>query len=175
MSSSDLLPIGRVVKAHGVRGKIKVKYFGENPHLFPYREIFIKDRAGKSVSYEILEAVSQPPRIILKVKGVERAEDAQALAGKEVLIRKETLPDLLEDEYYWAEILEMVVETEEGKKIGRMKEILDTGASDVWVIEGKKGEILLPATKEVIRSVDRKSGVIRVRWMEGLWEKEDEV
>jgi 16S rRNA processing protein RimM len=175
MSSSDLLPIGRVVKAHGVRGKIKVKYFGENPRLFPYREIFIKDRAGKTVSYEILEAVSQPPRIILKVKGVERAEDAQALAGKEVLIRKETLPDLPEGEYYWAEVLGMIVETEEGKKIGRMKEILDTGASDVWVIEGKKGEILLPATEEVIRSVDRKSGVIRVRWMEGLWEKEDEV
>jgi len=175
MSSSDLLPIGRVVKAHGVRGKIKVKYFGENPHLFPYREIFIRDRAGKSVPYEILEAVSQPTRIILKVKGVERAEDAQALAGKEVLIRKETLPDLPEDEYYWDEILGMVVETEEGKKIGSLKEVLATGANDVWVIEGKRGEILLPATKEVIRSIDRKRRMIRVRWMEGLWEEEDEV
>jgi len=175
MNSSDLLPIGRVVKTHGVRGKIKVEYFGKNSHLFPYREIFIKESAGKSVAYEILEAVSQPLRIILKLKGVERAEDAQALVGKEVLIRKETLPDLPEDEYYWAEILGMVVETEEGRKIGTMKEILETGANDVWVIEGKRGEILLPVTEEVIRSVDRKSRVIKVHWMEGLWEKEDEV
>jgi len=175
MSSSDFLPIGRVVKAHGFRGKIKVEYFGENSSPFPYREIFIKDCAGKSVSYEILEAASQPSRIILKVKGVERAEDAQALVGKEVLIRKETLPDLPEDEYYWFEILGMVVETGEGKEIGSLKEVLTTGGHDVWVIEGRRREILLPATKEVVRSVDRKRRVIRVLWMEGLWEEEDEV
>ena len=175
MSSSDLLPIGRVIKPHGIRGKIKVKYFREDPGLFIYREVSIRNCAGKPVSYDIQEAVSQPPRIILKLKGIERTEDAQALVGKEVLIRKETLPELPEDEFYWVEILGMVVETEEGRKIGRMKEILETGANDVWVVEGKRKEILLPATQEVIRSVDRKRGIIKVHRMEGLWEKEDEV
>ncbi len=174
MSSSDLLPVGRVVRAHGVRGKIKIEYFGEKSRLFPYRKIFIREGTGET-AYEVLDAVSQPPWVILSLRGVERAEDAQSLAGKEVLIGKEILPDLGEGEYYWAEILGMSVETEEGKQIGTMKEILETGANDVWVVEGKRGEILIPATEEVVRSVDLKRRVIRLCRMEGLWEEEDEV
>ncbi len=175
MTSSDLLPIGRVVRAHGVRGKIKVEYFGGKSRLFPYRKIFIKESPGETTTYEVLEAVSQPPWVILNLRGVEKAEDAQSLAGKEVLIRQETLPDLDEGEYYWADILGMAVETEEGKRIGTMKEILETGANDVWVIEGKRGEILIPAIEQVIRSVDVKRRVISVSRMEGLWEEEDEI
>ncbi len=175
MSSSDFLPIGRVVRAHGVRGKIKVEYFGEKSRLFPYRKIFIKGSTGETAAYEVLEAVSQRPWMILNLKGVDKAEDAQSLAGKEVLIGKEALPDLAEGEYYWTEMLGMAVETEEGKQIGTMKRILETGANDVWVIEGKRGEILIPAIEGVIKSVDLKRRVITVCRMEGLWEEEDEV
>ena len=175
MSSSGLLPIGRVVRAHGVRGKIKVEYFGGKSRLFPYRKIFIRGSTGETATYEVLDGVSQPPWMILNLRGVEKAEDAQSLAGKEVLIGKEALPDLDEGEYYWAEILGMTIETEEGKRIGTMKEILETGANDVWVIEGKRGEILIPATEEVVKSVDVKRRVIRVCRMEGLWEEADEI
>ncbi len=69
----------------------------------------------------------------------------------------------------------MVVETEDGKKIGTVKEIFPTGAHDVFVVETKRGEILLPASEEVIRRIDPQRGVMKVRWMEGLWEAEDEV
>ena len=172
----DLFPIGRVVKPHGVKGKIKVEYFGEDLNRFSlYREVFIEDRMGKMETYEILETIPQPPRLILRLKGIERVEDAQILVGKEILIPKEALPDLPEDEYYWIEILGMVVETEEGKRIGKVKEILPTGANDVFVVEGKRGEIFLPATEQVIQSIDRKRGVMKVIRMEGLWEEEDEV
>jgi 16S rRNA processing protein RimM len=69
----------------------------------------------------------------------------------------------------------MAVETEEGKRIGKVKEILPTGANDVFVVEGKRGEIFLPATGQVIQSIDRKRGLMKVIRMEGLWEEEDEV
>jgi 16S rRNA processing protein RimM len=69
----------------------------------------------------------------------------------------------------------MNVETEKGKRIGRVKEIFPTGANDVYVVEGKRGEILLPATEEVIQSIDLQRGVLRVIRLEGLWEDEDEV
>jgi 16S rRNA processing protein RimM len=172
----DLFPIGRVVKLHGVKGKIKVEYFGDDLNRFPlYKEVLIEDRKGEFETYEVLEVIPQPPRLILRLKGIERVEDAQILVGKEILIRKEDLPVLSEDEYYWIEILGMVVETEEGKKIGRVKEIFTTGANDVYVVEGKRGEIFLPATEGVIQSIDRKRGVMKVIRMEGLWEEEDEV
>jgi 16S rRNA processing protein RimM len=172
----DLLPIGRVVKPHGVKGKIKVDYFGEDLNRFPpYREVFIKNRVGRLQAYEILEAVPQPPRFILRLKGIEKREEVEALVGKEMLIERRSLSDLKEGEYYWIDILGMVVETEEGKRIGKVKEIFPTGAHDVYVVEGKTREIFLPATEEVIQSIDIKKGRMKVTRMEGLWEKEDEV
>jgi 16S rRNA processing protein RimM len=172
----DLLPIGRVVKPHGVKGKIKVDYFGEDLNHFPlYREVFIKDHVGRLQAYDILEAVPQPPRLILRLKGIERIEEVEPLVGREIFIEKRALPDLKEGEHYWFEILGMVVETEKGKRIGRVKEIFPTGANDVYVVEGKRREIFLPATEEVIQSIDIKKGRMKVIRMEGLWEEEDEV
>ncbi len=172
----DLLPIGRVAKPHGVKGKIKVDYFGEDVKRFPlYREVFIKNHVGRLQAYEILEAIPQPPRLILRLKGIERIEEVESLVGKEILIERRSLPDLQEGEYYWFDILGMVVETPEGKRIGRVKEIFPTGANDVYVVEGMRKEIFLPATEEVIQSIDIKRGRMKVIRMEGLWEEEDEV
>ena len=172
----DLLPIGRVVKPHGVKGKIKIVYFGEDFSQFHfYQEVFIEDRMGRLQSYEILEATPQPPRLILQLKDIRTVEEARTLVGKEIYVRKECLPDLPEDEYYWMEMIGMEVETEEGKRIGRIKEIFPTGAHDIYVVQGKRGEIFLPAVQEVIQSIDRGRKVMKVTWMEGLWEREDEV
>jgi len=171
-----LVPIGRVIKLHGIKGKLKLKYFGEDPGQFlRYREVAIEDPTGSFTTYEVQEAIPQPPRIILKLKGIDHPEDAQPLIGREIFIQKEALPDLEEGEYYWADLLGMVVETEGGKKIGTVKEIFSTGAHDVFVVEAKRGDILLPATEEVIRRIDPQRGVIEVQWMEGLWDAEDEV
>jgi 16S rRNA processing protein RimM len=174
--TKDLIPIGRVVRPHGVRGKIKLEYFGEDVNCFPpSREVLIEVKAGTLRAYEILETTPQPPRLILHLKGIERREEAESLKGKEVFIRREVLPDLEDGEYYWADLLGMSVETQEGKKIGRLKEIFSTGANDVYVVEGKRGEIFLPATEEVIQSVDRERGVMKVSRKDGLWEEEDEI
>ena len=172
----DLFPIGRLIKPHGVKGKIKAEYFGEDLDRFSlYREVFIEDSRGGLQTYEIMEATPQPPRLILRLKGIETIEMAEPLIGKEILISRDSLPKLEEGEYYWFEILGMTVETEAGKRIGRVKEIFPTGANDVYVIEGKRGEILLPATDGVIQKIDIKKGLIKVVRVEGLWEDEDEI
>jgi len=173
---NNLFPIGRVVKPHGIKGKMKVEYFGENLQQFSfYREVFIEGEKGRPEPYEVLEAIPQPPRLILQLKGIEKIEEAELLIGKEILIEKEALPELEEREYYWMDILGMKVETEEGKRLGRVKEILPTRANDIYIVEGKRGEILLPATEEVIQSINLKRRVMKVIRLEGLWEEEDEV
>lgn len=170
------IAIARIVKPHGVRGKMKIDYFGENGDQFStYREVVIEDPAGKPKTYTVAEVTSQPPRLILRLEGVERVEEVEPLIGKEIFVERGDLPGLDEDEYYWVDLLGMTVEAGEKKRIGTIKAILPTGAHDVFVIEGKKREIYLPATKEVIDSVDSKQGVMRVRRIEGLWEDEDEV
>jgi 16S rRNA processing protein RimM len=171
----NLFPIGKVVKPHGVKGRMKVEYFGEDLHRFiSYRKIFIEDEKGRPESYEILEASPQPPRLILRLKGIEKIEQAQPLIGKTIFVEKEALPDLEEGEYYWADLLGIEVETREGKRIGKVREIFSTGAHDVYVVEGKRGEIFLPAIEEVIQSIDLRKRVMKVARMEGLWEDADE-
>ena len=171
----NLFPIGRVVKPHGVKGKMKVEYFGEDLHRFvSYREIFIENEKGRPESYEVLEATPQPPRLILPLKGIEKIEQAELLIGKTILVEKKALLDLEEGEYYWADLLGIEVETREGKGIGKVREIFSTGAHDVYVVEGKRGEIFLPAIEDVIQSIDLKKRVMKVVRMEGLWEDEDE-
>jgi 16S rRNA processing protein RimM len=172
----DLLPIGKVVKPHGVKGKVKVEYFGEDFHLFSlYREIFIEGEKGRPEPYKIMEVTPQPPRLILRIKGIEKIEETELLIGKEILVEKEAFPGLEEGEYFWVDILGMEVQTREGKRLGKVKEIFPTGANDVYVVEGKRGEIFLPATEEVIQNIDLKRGVMKVVRMKGLWEDEDEV
>jgi 16S rRNA processing protein RimM len=165
-----------VVKPHGVRGKVKVDYFGGNPDDFTlYQKIFIKDNSGRPESFEVLEVTPQPPRLILRLKGIERIEETEGLIGKEILVPREDLPELKEGEYYWFEILGMAVETEGGKRIGTVKKIFPTGANDIYVVAGKRGEIFLPAIDEVIRKIDCQRRVIQVVRMKGLWEEEDEI
>jgi len=172
----NLLPIGRVVKPHGVKGRVKAEYFGEDPHRFSsYHQIFIEDEKGGLEPYEILEVIPQPSRLILRLKGIEKIEEAESLIGKEILIEKKALPELEVGEYYWVDILGMKVETQEGKQIGKVKEIFSTRAHDVYVVEGKRGEIFLPAIAEVIQSIDLKGGVMKVARMEGFGEDEDEI
>jgi ribosomal 30S subunit maturation factor RimM len=89
----DLFPIGRTVKLHGVNGKIKVEYFGDDLNrFFHYREIFIEDNKGRLQTYEITEVTPQPPRLIIRLKGVATVENAQPLIGKEIFINKAVLP-----------------------------------------------------------------------------------
>ena len=171
----NLFPIGRVVKPHGVKGKMKVEYFGEDLRRFvSYHEIFIADEKGRPESYEILEASPHPPRLILQLKGIEKIEQAQPLIGKTILVEKEAFPGLEEGEYYWADLLGIKVETREGKQIGKVREIFSTGAHDVYVVEGKRGEIFLPAIGEVILDIDLAKRVMKVARIEGLWEDADE-
>jgi 16S rRNA processing protein RimM len=165
-----------VTRPHGIRGKVKIRYYGEDLNEFSrYREIVLRDERGVEEPFEVVETTPQPPLLILKLRGVDRMEDAEALVGDEVLIRKDLLPDLEEGEYYWHDLLGMEVENETGKSIGRVTDILRTGANDVYVVQGKREEFFLPATEEVIKYIDLKRRVITAHWMEGLWEKEDEV
>jgi len=173
---ASLVPIGRVLKPHGIKGRVKVEYFGEDLDRFLlYREVIIRDPTGKAHTFEVVEAVLQPPRIILTLKGIQTIEDTVPLINREILVRRETLPELADDEFYWIDLIGMGVETVEGKRLGRVKTILPTGAHDVFVVEGCRREIQLPATAEVITYVDRERFLVTVRWMEGLWEAEDEV
>jgi len=158
--------IGRVVAPWGVKGEVKVDILTDSPERFALLEkVYLGDKARP---FALKGFRFHKGQVILKLEGCETRNDAEALRGMLVQIPlEETLP-LEEGEYYEFEIIGLEVWTKEGDFLGEVKEIIYTGANDVYVVRGPKGEVLIPAIEEVILDVDLDRGRMTVELMEGL-------
>jgi 16S rRNA processing protein RimM len=157
--------IGRVSRPHGIQGEIKIEYFNpEDPQFFSrYQMIFLQGDKGSPQPYRPLAVRPHKKFIVALLEGIRTRAEAEQLRGKSVLVDAAELPSLDTDEYYWHEILGMRVVTEEGGNVGTITEILPTGSNDVYVVHEGGREILIPALKEVIISIDKKGGTMVIR------------
>ncbi len=105
---------------------------------------------------------------LLKLRGCDDREAAEKLRGRLVQIPIEEAMPLGEDEYYVYQIVGLDVCTTEGELLGKVSEVLFTGANDVYVVQGEKGEMLIPAVEDVVLEVDLAGGRLTVELMEGL-------
>jgi 16S rRNA processing protein RimM len=108
----------------------------------------------------------------MQLQGVETIEQAECLVDCELLIPRSAAPMLPEGTYYHGDLIGLRVVTEEGRELGRIVDILETGANDVYVVHGEGSEWLLPATKEVVRKVDLAREIMLVHLLEGMIEAE---
>lgn len=106
--------------------------------------------------------------VLLTFRGVEDVVAAGRLRGAEVAVGRGDLVPLEEGSYYVFEIIGMRVRTEAGRELGTVSEVVRAPANDVYVVSGEAGELLLPATREVVRSVDREAREMRVILPPGL-------
>jgi 16S rRNA processing protein RimM len=109
------------------------------------------------------------------LEGIQTRAAAEQLRGKMVLIDPAELPPLEEDEYYWKDILGMRVVSEKGEDVGMIKEIFPTGSNDVYVVQKGAREFLIPATKDIIMSIDIKTRTMVIHPLEGLLQQEDDL
>ena len=164
--------IGRVSGLHGIKGKLRIRYYNETRSDFLwYRKVYLEDRDGHVQAYEIQEAKIQKKFISVRLKGCEGIADAEKLIGSSVLVKRKNLPPPEKGEYYWFEIIGMDVLTDDGRLLGRVKTILRTGSNDVYLVQGSGREWLIPATEEVIVRVDRDKGQMVIHPIEGLLEE----
>ncbi len=104
-------------------------------------------------------------RIVLaKLAGVETREDAEAYIGDKIYIRPEQLPALGEGEYYWSDLIGMEVESVQAEALGRVDEMLETGADDVMVIKGDRERLIPFVIDDIVREVDLNRRRIIVDW-----------
>ncbi len=164
MSSRRRVIIGKVIKAFGIKGELRVRAYTESLNVFrssPSMEI------GGSV-YEVRQVRTHKGDVLISLDGVENPETAKALSGLFVKTDAENLPEKKEDEYYWFELEGLRVVTSEGKELGVVHHVFPTGANDVVEVHGAKGEMLLPWIEDVVKSVDLAAGLIVVDPLEGL-------
>ena len=157
--------VGQIVGVHGLSGSVRVRVSSDVPHRFDVGQSL--DICGKS--YSITSSTrTHNDQVILNFDGVDSSDSARALVGESVTVPETSVPPLPEGEYFHFQLIGMKVLTEDGEYLGLLREILETGSNDVYVVSGDSGELLIPALANVILNVQVTEGVMVVRLMEGL-------
>ena len=169
---SFLVAMGKIVKTHGNKGEVQVyPYARDADNLLKYKAFFI-GRQGKAEGFLKIDSarIQGPNRLVLSVDGVKDMSQAEALVGFELFLEQADMPGLSDGEYYWHELIGLKAVTVEGDELGVLSDILETGANDVYVIKGPRGDILIPAIEQVIKEINPRAGIIRIDLLPGLLE-----
>ena len=145
----DLLKVGVITTTHGVRGEVKVYPTTDEPERFLDLEYVLLDTGKELRRLDIKNVRFFKNLVILKFDGIDNINDIEKYKGRDLWIPREEAQELDEDEYYIADLLGMKVLLEDGSEFGTLKNVMETGANDVYIVDSvEHGEVLLPAIKE---------------------------
>jgi 16S rRNA processing protein RimM len=166
-----LIIVGRIVKPYGVTGETKIEPMTDFPERFKgLRSVYLVSPTGKEIMCEIQEVRYVGGTPYIRFSGFDTPEKAKALNGWFMKVPAEETVALPEGTYYWFELIGMEVVSESGERFGSIVDIFETGSNDVYVVKHGKKEIYVPATREVVRAVDRKAKRMVIHVMDGLVE-----
>lgn len=165
---NDYFVIGKIVNTQGIKGEVRVIPSTDSPERFELlKEIYV-DKRGTIEKLEIQNVRYHKQFVLLKIKGIDDMTTAETFKNCEIRIPKELALPLDENEYYISDLYDMAVFTNEGEDLGFIKDIIFTGANDVYVVKNNENEILIPAIKQCILKVDIKENKMTVKLLNGL-------
>lgn len=165
----DILQVGIITSTHGVRGEVKVYPTTDDMKRFKRLKEVILDTGKEQMTLEIESVKFFKQFVILKFKGFDNINDMEKYRQKSLFVTRKNAVRLSHDEYFIADLLGLKVLNESGEKIGILRDVMETGANDVYVIDMTDGrELLLPAIKQCILEVDVEQGFIKVHILDGL-------
>jgi 16S rRNA processing protein RimM len=164
------LAVARVIKPWGVRGDLKLEVLTDFPdRLNRLTRVYI---GPKTVPYTVTHFRWHSGELLLRLTDVRDRNAAEPLRDQLVQIARQDAVELSPGEFYEHEIIGLKVVTQDGEPLGQVVEVLTTGANDVYVVQGPRGEVLLPARVEVVRTIDLDAGTMTVTLLPGLVEDE---
>lgn len=161
--------VGQIVNTFGIKGFVKVKPFTDEPTRFEeLKSVYIVNK-NKMQEVEIEEVNYQKEMVLLKLKGIDNLNEAEKYKGLFLKIARKDAKKLPEGTYFIADLLGLEVYTDEGELLGKVEDIFNSGANDVYVVKDELGkQILLPGIKEVLKEIDLENEKITVHLLEGL-------
>ncbi|MBI3967345.1 MAG: 16S rRNA processing protein RimM [Chloroflexi bacterium] len=166
-SDSKYLTIGRVSNTHGIHGFVRVEILTDFPERFQkLRRVFVGD---EHEPVRVRSAKLDRGHVLLKLYGYEDVTAAAELKGKYLAVPIAEAVELPDGQYFWHQIVGLDVVTTAGESLGTVAEILATGANDVYIVKGPRGEILVPVIEDVVKEVDLAGGRLIVEPLPGLW------
>ena len=161
--------VGVITSTHGVRGEVKVYPTTDDPKRFKRLKEVILDTGKEELILEIEGVKFFKQFVILKFKGFDNINDIEKYRQKSLYVTRENAVRLRKDEYFIADLMGLTVIDEEDKEIGVLKNVMETGANDVYEITMNDGrELLLPAIKQCVLEVNVEEGFIKVHILDGL-------
>lgn len=166
----DFFVFGKIVKTRGLQGCVKAVSFLESSSVLTGLDgITLESKSGEKSRYEIEKINPSGKFLFLELKGIADVEAARALVGVKLLLPRDLLEALPENEYYWQDIIGLDAYTREGRHLGRIESIFPTGSNDVYVCRSENGtELLIPAIAGAVVQVDLAGRRIIVNLLEGL-------
>lgn len=165
----DLLQVGIITSSHGVRGEVKVYPTTDDPRRFRRLKEVVLDTGREKINLEIEGVKFFKQFVILKFKGLDNINDIEKYRQKSLYVTRKNAVRLQRDEYFIADLIGLKVQDEDGTELGTVKDVIETGANDVYEVEMADGRsLLLPAIKQCILNVDVENGMMQVHVLEGL-------
>ncbi|MEQ8404719.1 MAG: ribosome maturation factor RimM [Oceanicaulis sp.] len=160
MTKRDLVVIAALAGAHGVKGEARIKAFGDAGTVCAYGPFL--DESGAVLFTPVSAKPGPNGLVIARFKETVTREQLLAMKSTKLHVPRAALPQLEEDEFYYADLIGLAAETLQGEILGKVKAIQDYGAGDILEIAGPDGTLLVPFTREAAPHVDVKAGRIVV-------------
>lgn len=172
LGQTEYLNVGKIVNTQGLKGEVRVLAvtdFAEE-RFAPGKELLLFLPKSKEPIVLTVETSRRHKNFyILKFVGYDHINEIEKFRDGELKVNREDTVELEENEFYYFEIIDCLVEDETRGELGKVTEILTPGANDVWIVQSKKyGEVLIPYIESVVKSVDVKNKKVFVDLPEGL-------
>jgi len=168
----DLLQVGIITQTHGIRGEVKVFPTTDDVHRFKRLKETILDTGREQLTLEIEGVKFFKQYAILKFKGYDSIESIERYKGKNLYVTRDNAVKLGRDEYFIADLIGINVLDEQGEPFGVLKDVIETGANDVYDITMNDGRsVLVPAIKQCILAVDMERRTMKIHLLDGLLEE----
>ena len=165
----DKFQVGVIPSTHGVRGEVKVYPTTDDARRFKRLKEVILDTGKEQITLEIEGVKFFKQFVILKFKGIDNINDVEKYRQKSLYVTRSNAVRLNRDEYFIADLMGLKILDENNEAIGVLKDVMETGANDVYMIEMNDGrELLLPAIKQCVLKVDVEAGFMQIHILEGL-------
>ncbi|WP_432774261.1 ribosome maturation factor RimM [Brevibacillus gelatini] len=171
MSNQKFYKVGKLVNTHGLRGEVRVISTTDFPDQ-RFRKgselLLFHPSLAEPLKLKVATRRAHKGFEILSFEGYGHINDIEKYKGGELKIPEEALMELEEDEFYIHQLVGCVVFTDEGEELGKIVDVMQPGANDVWVVKGRRGEVLLPFIDDCIKEVDIANKRVVCHLMEGL-------
>ena len=165
----DFFQVGIITATHGLKGEVKVFPTTDDVKRFKRLREVILDTGKERIGLEVESVKFFKQFAIVKFKGIDDISAVEKYRKASILVTRENAVRLRKDEYFIADLMGLKVRDESDSEIGVLRDVMETGANDVYVIDLTDGrELLLPAIKQCVLEVDPKGGFMKIHILEGL-------